>query len=64
MKYFVKINGSRFVSYEGMTQETIMAMLAEQNLAYEFVSEADYEQVIAAYQAAQESTASQTRVIT
>jgi hypothetical protein len=44
MKFFVKIDGTRFVSYEGMTQETIMAMLEEQNLAYEFVSESEYQE--------------------
>lgn len=47
MIYFVKIDGARFVSYDGMTQETIIAMLTEQNLAYEFVNEADYEQAVA-----------------
>jgi len=47
MIYFVKIDGARFVSYDGMTQETIVAMLTEQNLTYEFVSKSDYEQAIA-----------------
>ena len=47
MNYFVKIDGARFVSYEGMTQEAIIALLAEQNLACEFVSKSDYEQAIA-----------------
>lgn len=47
MIYFVKIDGARFVSYDGMTQETIVAMLTEQNLTYEFVDKADYEQAIA-----------------
>lgn len=46
MNYFVKIDGARFVSYEGMTQEAITAMLADQNLTYEFVSESDYKQAI------------------
>jgi len=52
MKYFVKIDGARFVSYEGMTQEAITAMLADQNLAHEFVSEASYQEALE-YQAAQ-----------
>lgn len=47
MKFFVKIDATRFVSYEGMTQEAITAMIAEQNLACEFVNKADYEQAIA-----------------
>jgi len=47
MKFFVKIDNARYVSYEGMTQEAITAMLAEQNLACEFVSESDYEQATA-----------------
>ena len=47
MIYFVKIDGARFVSYDGMTQETIIAMLTEQNLTYEFVSKSDYEQAVA-----------------
>jgi hypothetical protein len=47
MNYFVKIDGARFVSYEGMTQETIIAMLTEQNLAYEFVDELAYQEALA-----------------
>jgi len=47
MKFFVKIDNARYVSYEGMTQEAITAVLAEQNLACEFVSESDYEQATA-----------------
>lgn len=47
MKFFVKIDATRFVSYEGMSEEAIAAMLADQNLAYEFVSQSDYEQAIA-----------------
>ena len=47
MNYFVKIDGARFVSYGGMTQEAIIAMLANQNLAYEFVSEASYQEALA-----------------
>ena len=47
MKYFAKIDGARFVSFEGITQEAIIAMLTEQNLAYEFVSEASYQEALA-----------------
>lgn len=47
MKFFVKIDNARFVSYDGMTQEAITAMLTDQNLACEFVSESDYEQATA-----------------
>jgi len=46
MNYFVKIDGARFVSYEGMTQEAIIDMLTEQNLVYEFVSEASYQEAL------------------
>jgi hypothetical protein len=46
MKYFVKIDGARFVSYEGMTQEAIDAMLTDQNLAYEFVNELAYQEAL------------------
>ena len=52
MKYFVKIDGARFVSYEGMAQETIIAMLTDQNLTHEFVSESIYQEALE-YQAAQ-----------
>lgn len=52
MNYFVKIDGARFVSYEGMTQEAIIAMLTDQNLAYEFVSESIYQQALALLEAA------------
>jgi len=55
MKFFVKIDNARFVSYEGMSEEAISTMLINQNLAYEFVSEADYEQAILAYQEAQQA---------
>ena len=41
MKLFVKFN-SKVVAYEGMTQETIIAMLAEQNLVPEFIEEHIY----------------------
>ena len=41
MKYYAKVNGG-LVSYEGMSQETITQMLAEQNLVPEFISEETY----------------------
>jgi hypothetical protein len=41
MKLYARINGS-LVSYEGMSQETITQMLAEQNLVPEFISEETY----------------------
>ena len=47
MNFFVKIDNARYVSFEGMTQEAIVAMFNQQNLAYEFVSESDYKQAIA-----------------
>ena len=46
MKYFVKIDGARFVFYEGMSEETIIAMLTEQNLIHEFVSELVYQETL------------------
>jgi hypothetical protein len=46
MKYFVKVDGTRFVSFEGMSEEAITAMLTNQNLTYEFVSESIYEEAI------------------
>jgi len=52
MNYFVKIDNARFVSYEGMTQEAIIAMLSQQNFAYEFVDELAYQEALE-YQAAQ-----------
>jgi hypothetical protein len=47
MKLFARID-SRFISYEGMSEETITAMLAEQNLVPEFIDEATYLAEIAA----------------
>ena len=41
MKTFVRLS-DRLVSYEGMSQETIIAMLAEQNIAPEFIDEEIY----------------------
>jgi hypothetical protein len=46
MKFFVKIDNARYVSYEGMSEETISTMLAEQNLVYEFVSESIYQEAL------------------
>ena len=42
MKVFAKIDGARFVSYEGMSQETIITMLTEQGLVPEFIDETTY----------------------
>ena len=47
MKYFAKINGG-LVSYEGMTEETILTMLTEQGLVPEFIDEATYLSEVAA----------------
>jgi hypothetical protein len=41
MKLFARVNNS-LVVYEGMSMETITAMLAEQNLVPEFISEETY----------------------
>jgi hypothetical protein len=41
MKFFARLNGG-LVSYEGMSQETIVNMLAEQGLVAEFIDEATY----------------------
>jgi hypothetical protein len=46
MNYFVKIDGAKFVSYEGMTQEAIIAMLNQQNFAYEFIDELAYQEAL------------------
>lgn len=47
MNYFVKIDNARYVSFEGMTEEAIIAMLTEQNFAYEFVDEQAYQEALA-----------------
>ena len=41
MRFFARINGA-LVSYNGMSQETIIAMLSEQGLVPEFIDEATY----------------------
>lgn len=41
MNLFAKVNGG-LVVYEGMSDETITTMLAEQNLTPEFISEETY----------------------
>jgi len=50
MKSFVRFDG-RLVSYEGMSQETIVAMLTEQGLVPEFVDESIYLSAVASLQA-------------
>ena len=47
MKFFARLNGG-LVSYEGMSQETIVNMLAEQGLVPEFIDEATYLAEVAA----------------
>ena len=46
MNYFVKINNAQFVSYEGMTQEAIIAMLNQQNCTYEFIEKLAYQEAL------------------
>lgn len=41
MKYFARLNGT-LVTYEGMSEEIIITMLAEQGLVPEFINEATY----------------------
>jgi hypothetical protein len=41
MRFFAKINGGIAV-YDGMSKETITAMLAEQGLVPEFIDEETY----------------------
>jgi hypothetical protein len=41
MKSFIRLNG-KLVSYEGMSEETIATMLAEQGLTLEFIDEETY----------------------
>jgi len=41
MKFFVRVEG-RLISYQGMSEETIIAMLTEQGLVPEFIDEATY----------------------
>ena len=50
MKSFAKIEG-RLVSYEGMTEEIIITMLAEQGFVPEFIDEATYLSEVAALEA-------------
>ena len=47
MKSFARLNGG-LVIYEGMSQETIVNMLAEQGLVPEFIDEATYLAEVAA----------------
>lgn len=42
MKLFARVNGA-LIGYEGMSQETIISMLAEQNLVPEFIDENVYQ---------------------
>lgn len=47
MRFFARLNGG-LVSYEGMSQETIVNMLAEQGLVPEFIDEVTYLAEVAA----------------
>jgi hypothetical protein len=46
MIYFSRVNGS-LVRYEGMSQETIIAMLNDRGLTAEFIDEATYNEEVA-----------------
>lgn len=50
MKLFARLKGG-LVSYEGMTEETIVTMLTEQGLVCEFIDEATYFAEVAALEA-------------
>ena len=54
MKYFARLNGG-LVSYEGMSEETIVAMLTDQGLVPEFIDEATYLSEVAILQSALEA---------
>ena len=41
MKFFARLNGG-YAAWQGMSQETIVAMLTEQGLVAEFIDEATY----------------------
>jgi hypothetical protein len=43
--------GNTFCKYQGMSQETILAMLTEQNLTFTFISEEVYKQKMAEVEA-------------
>lgn len=51
MKIFARING-RLVAYEGMSQEVIVSMLAEDALVPEFIDESAYLTGLAALEGA------------
>ena len=51
--YALRSDGA-YVSYDGMSQDTITAMLAQQGLACQWISEEEYNFAIAAQQAAQQ----------
>jgi hypothetical protein len=41
MRLFARLNGT-LATYEGMSQETVVTMLTEQNLTPEFINEETY----------------------
>ena len=47
MKFFARLNGG-YAAWQGMSEETIVNMLAEQGLAPEFIDEATYLAEVAA----------------
>ena len=47
MKFFARLNGG-YAAWQGMSQETIVNMLAEQGLVPEFIDEATYLAEVAA----------------
>jgi hypothetical protein len=55
MNFFVKIDNARYVSFEGMSQEAIIAMFNQQNLAYEFVDELAYQEALESFAQAEAS---------
>lgn len=50
MRYFVQRSDGRYLVFEGMNQETITTMLAEQGFGAEFITEAAFQAVVAALQ--------------
>jgi hypothetical protein len=48
MKIYYRRSDGAYVETEGMTQDTIVEMLAGQNLTCEFISEQEYNAAVAA----------------
>lgn len=47
MKFFILRSDGAYVAYEGMTQDQITAMLAEQTMTCTFIDEAAYQAAVA-----------------